>query len=44
MNYNVLYAQVKNKKPVANDSSTDIDTGKFTQYEEAFSDAIYDID
>ena len=39
-----LYAQIKNNKPVANDSSTGIDTGKFTQYEEAFSDALYDID
>ncbi|HML38601.1 MAG TPA: DUF4878 domain-containing protein [Bacillota bacterium] len=39
-----LYAQVKNNKPVANDSSTGIDAGKFNQYEEAFSDALYDID
>jgi hypothetical protein len=39
-----LYTQIKTKKPIANDSSTDIDTGKFTQYQEAFSDAINDID
>ena len=39
-----LYAQIKKTKPVANDTSTGIDTGKFTQYEEAFSDALYDKD
>jgi len=39
-----LYAQVKNNKPVANDPSTDVDTGKYTQYQEAFSDALYDTD
>ena len=39
-----LYNQIKNNKPVANDSSTDIDTGKFTQYHEAFSDTVYNLD
>lgn len=37
-----LYKKVKAKKPVAN-SNTSLDTGKFEQYQEAFSDAIDEI-
>lgn len=35
-----LYGVVKAKKPVANDASAKFDTGKFQQYQEAFSDKI----
>jgi len=35
-----LYAQVQEKKPTANDTSYDFDTGLFTQYRDAFSDEV----
>lgn len=39
-----LYNQIQTNKPIANDTSTDVDTGKFEQYRDAFSDAINDIE
>ncbi|QIB68562.1 DUF5105 domain-containing protein [Aminipila butyrica] len=39
-----LYNQIKANKPVASDLSTDVDTGKFEQYHDAFSDAIDEIE
>ncbi|MDD4564768.1 MAG: DUF4878 domain-containing protein [Eubacteriales bacterium] len=39
-----LYSQIKANKPVASDASTDVDTGKFEQYQDAFSDAVYALD
>ncbi|MHC1724213.1 MAG: DUF5105 domain-containing protein [Aminipila sp.] len=38
-----LYNQIQTNKPTANDTSTNVDTGKFQQYQNAFSDAVNDI-
>lgn len=35
-----LYTQIQEKKPIANDSNYEFDTGLFTQYHDAFSDEI----
>lgn len=40
----ILYNQIKQHKPVAKDKSNILDTGKFVQYRDAFSDAISNLD
>ncbi|MDD3892680.1 MAG: hypothetical protein PHE03_10320 [Bacteroidales bacterium] len=39
-----LYNQVKKTPPVANDVNNSLDTGKFVQYRDVFTDVIYDLD
>jgi hypothetical protein len=39
-----LYGQIKEKKPTANDSSYEFDTGLFSQYMDAFIDSINELE
>lgn len=39
-----LYNQIKETPPVAKDTKNSLDTGKFVQYQEAFTDAVHNLD
>lgn len=39
-----LYSQIQERKPVANDSSYNFDTGIFNQYMDAFTDKVDKLD
>lgn len=39
----ILYNQIKSKKPTAKDSGYNFDSGKFSQYMEAFGDAVNEV-